>query len=85
MHLLVPFLYAQAVDGAEVEEGFIQEFIGEGGNVWTQAGQKETLAAMAFNLSLLTEFTASLTQQVSHPPPPPINHIMPPSNLTLAI
>ena len=37
-HLLVPFLYAQAVEGAEVEEGFIQEFIGEGGNVWTQVG-----------------------------------------------
>ena len=68
MHLLVPFLYVQAVEGAELEEGFIQEFVGEGGNVWTQPGQKETLAAMAFNLSLLNEFTASLAQQVKHSP-----------------
>ena len=30
-----------------------------------QAGQKETLAALAYNLSLLTEFTAALALQVA--------------------
>jgi hypothetical protein len=59
-HLLVPFMYVQAVAGAEDEGGVVADFVGSGGSTWSQQGQLETLAALAYNLSCLPDFTATV-------------------------